>query len=87
MSGKVINANMNMPENLVAASVCRDASVMSENCNNFAFYGTPCGVSFFKFIRFYGFFFYCFSYYYTIFSKCSTAVSEFHQRKLKLLAV
>lgn len=81
MSGTVANANMNMPENLVAASVCRNASVMSEDCNNFAFCGTPFGVSFFEFIRFYGFVFYYFYFYFGLFSKCSTAISGFYKRK------
>ena len=87
MSGAIVNENMNMPENLVAASVCRNASVMSENCNNVAFCGTPLGVSFFDHIRFYGFasYFYCF--YFRFFSKCSTAFSGFYQGKHKLSAV
>lgn len=45
------------------ASMCQSSSVMSVNTvdvENCVFFGTPCGVSFFAFSRFFAFIFYYF---------------------------
>lgn len=71
MSGTIKNT-MNMLENILAASLCRNASVMSVNNNVSDFEDASFGVSFFDFFRFFGTFFYYF-YYYALFSICGTA--------------
>ena len=59
MSGNSTVKN-NMLENISAASVCRNASVMPENDSAFSFKDTSFEVSFFNIFRF---FYFCFYYF------------------------
>ncbi len=60
MSG-IMNSKRNMSKNTVMASVCRNASVMSENNCGFSFGDTSFEVSFFNIFRF---FYFCYYYFY-----------------------
>ena len=58
----ISTAKMNMSVSCSAANASQNSSVMPSECENCIYCGTPLGVPFFAFSRFFGYAFYYFYY-------------------------